>query len=69
MRFLIVFLALASCGDVPKVTWPAGPAGRPPALLPINDLAVPTSPDLDSRGAALAAQAAALKARAAMIGG
>jgi len=69
MRFLILFLTLASCGDVPKVNWPPGPVGKAPALLPVDQLAVPTAPALDARGAALAARAAALKAQAAGIGG
>lgn len=68
MRSLILCLTLASCGSFPKVDWPAGPVGATPALLPMAEIAVPTSPSLDTRGAALAAEAAALKARASAIG-
>jgi hypothetical protein len=69
LRPVFLCLALASCAEMPKVAWPAGAAGATPALLPQDQLAVPTSPALDARGAALAAEAAALRARAATIGG
>lgn len=61
---LALCLALAACASYPPVDWPAGKAGKTPPLLPMDQLAVPATPALDARGAALAAQAAALKARA-----
>ncbi|MEO6299591.1 MAG: hypothetical protein ABIV25_09495 [Paracoccaceae bacterium] len=69
IRPIFLCLALASCSATPQVTWPAGPVGKTPVLLPLDQLVVPTTPSLDARGAALAAQAAALKARAAAIHG
>ena len=69
MHALLLCLTLASCSTFPKVNWPEGAVGVTPALLPLDQIAVPTSPALDARGAALAAQAAALRARAAAIGG
>lgn len=69
IRPLLLCLALASCSAPPKVVWPAGPVGTPPALLPLDQIVVPTAPSLDARGAALAAQAAELRARAAAIHG
>jgi len=65
---LVPLILLAACGEIPKVDWPPGKPGPAPELLPIDELAVPGAPTLDQRGAALAAEAAALKARAAAIG-
>ena len=69
IRPILLCLALASCGAPPKVVWPAGPVGTPPALVPLDQIVIPTTPSLDARGAALAAQAAALRARVAAIRG
>ena len=67
MLRLTLCLTLAACSTVPQVSWPAGPAGVMPALLPLDSLAT-TGSTADARGAALAAQAAALRSRAAAIG-
>ena len=69
MGVLFLCLTLASCSTFPKANWPAGAVGVTPALLPLDQIAVPTSPAPDGRGASLAAAAAALRARAAAIGG
>ena len=68
IRPLTLCLALAACGTTPQANWPTGPAGPTPALLPLDALAGDGTLT-DARGATLAAKAAALKARAAAIGG
>jgi hypothetical protein len=61
---LIICLVLAACSTQPQVNWPAGPVGPTPALVPLEGLLAEDA-SLDTRGAELAAQAAALKAWAA----
>jgi len=65
MRLLLVCLALTACSRMPVVQWQDGPTGPAPALLPLDALLAPTASTAEARGAALAAQAAALKARTA----
>lgn len=64
---LIPLMLLAACSTYPVVHWPAGPDLPTPALVPMADLALGPAPTAEARGAALAAQAAALKQRAADI--
>ncbi len=68
MKKLALMALLAGCSAYPQVTWPEGPVGAAPDLLPLEDLFGPDTATLDSQGAALAARAAALKAQAAAIG-
>lgn len=65
---LILCLALTACSSQPQVNWPAGPIGPTPDLVPLDGL-VDGAATVDSRGEDLAARAAALKVRAAAIGG
>ncbi len=60
-RAMFIFLALTGCSPYPVFVWPAGPVGPPPTLLPAAALTGPDASVTDARGAALAAQAAALK--------
>ena len=64
---VIPLLMLAACSHAPVVHWPVGPEPATPALLPAADLALWPPAVAEGRGAALAAAAAALKARAAAI--
>ena len=66
--FLTVAICLAGCKDRPIVVWPVTQAGMRPDLLPLDQIIGSQAPSTDSRGAALAVQAAALRARAAQIG-
>jgi hypothetical protein len=50
---------------MPVVPWPDGTAGPTPALLPLDALIAPALGTAEARGAALAAKAAALRARTA----
>jgi hypothetical protein len=65
---LTLCLTLAACSAAPVVSWPAGPVPATPALLPADGLVAGPVASAEARGAALAAQAAALRARAAGIG-
>lgn len=65
MRKIWVLMVLAGCASYPQVNWPPGAAGPAPALLPVQDLLGDEAQTGDAAGAALAAQAAALKARVA----
>ena len=69
---LLIAGVLAGCGDYPAVHWAGGDSGVTPVLLPLEgDLLVAgpvTGSGPDARGAALAAQAAALMAAARRIG-
>ena len=73
---LLIAGVLAGCGDYPAVHWAGGDSGVTPVLLPLEgDLLVagpvtgPVTGSMpDARGAALAAQAAALMAAARRIG-
>ena len=66
--FLALAVSLAGCKDKPNVVWPATQAGVRPDLLPLDQIIGSQAPSTDLRGAALAMQAAALRARAAQIG-
>ena len=63
---VIPLVLLAAC-SAPVVNWPAGPAPATPALLPAAALDLGPAAVAEARGAELAAQAAALKVRAAEI--
>jgi hypothetical protein len=63
--FLYLCLALTACSRMPVVPWPDGTAGPTPALLPLDALIAPALGTAEARGAALAAKAAALRARTA----
>lgn len=66
-RLILVFF-LAACSAYPAVHWPEGRVPAVPVLLPASDL-LPGPPAVaEARGAALAAEAAALTLRAAQIG-
>lgn len=65
---MIPLVFLASCSTYPVVHWPEGPVHVVPVLLPATDLALGPPAVAEARGAALAAEAAALKLRAAQIG-
>ncbi len=67
LRLLILLATLTACSTLPPVDWPAGDPGKPPSLLPTDQIGASTSTS-DTRGTELAAQAAALRARAAAIG-
>lgn len=70
---LAVALALSACASVPAIDAlpPATSDAAPPALVPIDDLlAQAAGPSVaESAGAALAARAARLKARARLMRG
>ena len=65
MRNVLILGLLAGCSAYPAVDWPAGAVGPAPALLPIDQILGPQSTLTDARGAVLAAEVAALKARVA----
>ena len=65
---LCLTLSLPACSDMPHVVWPDTQAAAQPSLLPLDEILGPQTPMTDTRGAALAAEAAALRARAARIG-
>ena len=65
MRSVLILVLLAGCSAFPAVNWPAGAVGHAPTLLPIDQILGPESTLTDARGAALAAEAAALQARVA----
>ena len=66
MRNLVnLCLLVAGCSAMPEVNWPHGPVGAAPALVPMSEVMGPDAAVSDVAGAALAAQAAALKARVA----
>ena len=62
---LLLCLVLTACTRPPVVLWQDGTPGPAPALLPLVALIDPTPSTAEARGAALAAQAAALKAQTA----
>jgi hypothetical protein len=62
---LLLCLLLTACTRGPVVLWQTGATGPAPTLLPLDDLIAPTPGTAEARGAALAAQAAALRARTA----
>ena len=65
MQKVLILLLLAGCSAYPAVDWPAGAVGPAPELLPLADILGPQTTLTDARGAALAAEAAALQARVA----
>ena len=65
---LLIAGVLAGCGDYPAVHWAGGDSGVTPVLLPLEGDLLVAGPGPDARGAALAAQAAALVAAARRIG-
>ena len=68
LKSILILGVLCGCTSYPKVDWPAGQTAVPPPLLPTAAFAAPAGGLTDTRGAALAAEAAALRARAAAIG-
>lgn len=68
MQKVLILILLAGCSAYPAVNWPAGTGGVAPALLPIEEVLGPEASISDVNGAALAAEAAALRARAAAMG-
>jgi len=65
-RSMILALLLAACTDFPEVTSASRDvAGPAPALLPLDQLLAAPAPVAEARGAALVAQAAALRRRTA----
>jgi hypothetical protein len=67
MQKVLIMTLLAGCSAYPSVNWPAGAGGIAPALLPIDEVLGPEASVSDASGAALAAEAAALQARAAAM--
>ena len=65
---LALTFCLAGCKGMPHVVWPVTQAAVRPSLLPLDQIIGPQTPTTDTRGAALTAAAAALRARAAAIG-
>ena len=65
MRIFVILCLLTGCSAYPVVNWPAGPVGAAPELLPIGQILGDDTSVSDAQGAALAAEAAALKARVA----
>ena len=65
MRKVLMLVVLSGCSAFPQVNWPAADPGPTPALVPIEQILGPEASVTDARGAALAAEAAALKARVA----
>ena len=65
MRYAMLFLTLTACATFPQVDAVTGEGGNlvTPALLPIEDLVIGPAPEAEARGDALAARAAALRAR------
>lgn len=65
----VILLAglLAACAPFPELDALGPDTGTPPRLLPIEDLIAQAGPATDDPGAALAARAARLKARAAAL--
>ena len=63
-RIVILALMLAGCTDFPEVdTASRNVTGPAPALLPMDQLLSGPAPVAEARGAALVAQAAALRHR------
>ena len=70
MRFvplLLMIAALSGCKGAPHVTWPDTQAVVRPPLLPLDQILGGGSSVTAARGDQLAAEAAALRARAAAI--
>ncbi len=65
---MIPLVLVAACGAYPVVQWPGGPVPEVPDLLPAAELGIGPPVVAEARGADLAAEAAALKLRAAAIG-
>ena len=65
---MIPLVLLAACSSSPVVRWPAGPVPVVPVLLSAAALGDGMPGVAEARGADLAAQAAALRLRAAAIG-
>ena len=65
--FLILVVAVAGCAPFPEIDAMGAETGPPPQLLPIDDLLAQAGTVSIDPGPALAARAAALKARAALI--
>lgn len=65
--FLILVIAVAACAPFPEVDAMGAEADPPPQLLPIDDILAQAGTVTVDPGPALAARAAALKARAALI--
>lgn len=65
-RVLMVTLLIGGCGTFPEVDAASRDvAGPAPALLPLDVILDAPAPVAEARGAALAAEAAALRGRAA----
>ncbi|MBC7476755.1 MAG: hypothetical protein H7317_01500 [Pseudorhodobacter sp.] len=67
MLRVIPLVLLTACSTAPVVSWPAGQEPITPALLPASELTLTLPAVAQGRGAALAAEAAALQARAAAM--
>jgi len=65
LRPALLCLILSSCTEFPRVDAVTGEGGNlvTPTLLPVEDLLIGPAPEAEARGAALAARAAALRAR------
>jgi|GEM_PF-1385337 len=64
---LLALAAIAACAPFPELDALGPDTGPPPALLPLDQLVEQAQSPVEDRGAALAARAARLKARAAAI--
>lgn len=62
---LPALLLLAACAELPRLPWGAGATGATPPLLPADQLPAPAA--VPDPGVGLAADAAALQARASAL--
>lgn len=68
LSLIVLPILLAACAPFPEVDALGPDPGPPPQLLPIDEVLAQAGPPGTDPGPAVAARAAALKARAAGIG-